>query len=872
MMRTLAIAIGAMYCVVGRAGADGVGALPPLPHSTDATAGSSAGAHIPRIRDAVEAGVQQRQLAGELERDLQLAAEAELMMHGKGSHFARTPAESRRSLQTSCPGCHCVAMHVGACDEISINHNYGSDCISDARCAYNDHGTNATCTVSQVIASACSTITDQTECDNHASCTYDSATTDCTTTTSASTCAAAAASGNDVCVAAGDCEYDSGTSDDVCEAVDAAACSAQSDNGEAACLAAGDCVYNMNEDYRITDRTDGSEWDVQLAAKLAGLSMEPSANCNDEMAENTGDEGPCTYDCENLKAQYFTDIADPAQTTRCFVYDVGSGSWPAELIQMIQTSKAWDPNDPTSTTTVADNTIYIPLDESWIIQGVSETITTQHGLVGGLPPVLPARISSGSRDAISRANVVLRGFRITSQTAPLDAAGSWYTFSSANINNDPAMRLGGAISYEGHGSRLLFERMVIDHSIGTSGGGIFVYGHFQQQPDDELLRTRIETVNCLFWANQARWMGGDMRVLDVWPVDWRVEGSTFYDSWSFLFHTLALSQNANAMNADHAIGVHDGGTLKGTPGEDSTVVFKDCLMDGTGLESSNTLMPGWGGIGIDLVFASGGWERVELDPIFQISRENVIVQNYECEFHNGFLIQNYLQGAAGLRYNSHVSNCDFLNNKGRSTTNQNTQGGITGLFDWLTVEHSRFESGGFMDMATQTGGEGGALRFEALETVTVRYSTFTENKAALGGAIAVSGPGAMNVLLCTFIDNEASRSGGAIEYKFLGALEVVSSVFFRNAVHNDAPPALDVTVRVCKFQINRLDPVQSTFPDALVAFRHVQTQVLLGPQAHSRVTAASLRSCGILFLTVTLVRRTICLQPVTAPSITFLTW
>jgi hypothetical protein len=687
----------------------------------------------------------------------------------RGEHVPKMPSTSvaarsaasagRRRLQRTadtCAGCTCIPAHYT--DECAA-HTAPTDCANDGRCSLNDKGTGPTCALTHATVDACAAIEDQAQCDLETGCTYDTAGSACGATTAAATCTAEASNGESACTSAGDCTYDDGTSDDVCEPA---------------------CTYVANEDARITDRTDGSEWDTELAAKITGLPMAPSATCTDQMAENTGASAACTYDCASLIVEYFPSTT---QTTRCFVYDTASGSWPTELTDMIQTSKPYDPSD--STVTVADNTIYVPVDESWIIQGTSSP--------SGLPPVLDARIASGSRDSISRAGLILRGFRITGQTGPLDSKGSWYTFSNANIGNDPTMRLGGAVSYEGHGTRLLFERMVIDHSVANSGGGIFVYGHFQQNPN--LLRTQIDVLDCLFWGNQARWMGGDMRLLDIWPMDATIEGSNFYDSWAFLFHTVAMSQNANAMNADHAVGVHTGAVLTGTPGHDSSLIFRDCLMDGTDMDLDNALVPGWAGIGIDIIFASGGWERTADGPILQIVRENVVTQNYLCEYHNGFLFQNYLQGAAGMLFNGTISSSDWWDNKGRSAGNQNTQGGVTALLDWLLIENSRFRNGGFV-ADTQTGGEGGAVRFEAVEKVTIRHSSFDNNWAALGGAIAASGPATMEIHSCSFTGNKASRSGGAIEYKFLGGLDVISSVFTRNVVDTLVPPTQDITVRV----------------------------------------------------------------------------
>eukprot|EP01046_Picozoa_sp_COSAG06_P092293 COSAG06_NODE_38530_length_422_cov_1.250774_1_plen_85_part_10 len=59
----------------------------------------------------------------------------------------------------------------------------------------------------------------------------------------------------------------------------------------------------------------------------------------------------------------------------------------------------------------------------------------------------------------------------------------------------------------------------------------------------------------------------------------------------------------------------------------------------------------------------------------------------------------------------------------------------------------------------------------------------------------------MDIRSCSFTGNKATRSGGAIEYKFLGPLDLVSSVFIRNIVDTTTPPPQDVTIRVCKWTI-----------------------------------------------------------------------
>ena len=757
-----------------------------------------------------------------------------------GGQIVRPPASTattRRRLQArtadACAGCSCTAVAedvdacaattatcattvVSTCAAASANQ---AACEAAGACTFTpgddaaSPATVDTCSTTVVSASAeaaadpaacaaagaCTFTTAQSACESEAGrCVFNQGTgPTCTTidatVTPESTCTTEAANGAAACAGAGSCLYDDGTSDDVCEPADLATCTARSADGETVCTSAGACTFIANEDHRITERTDGSEWNTDLATKLAvssgthpnGLPMAPSSTCNDGMASNNGSPNPCTYDCLDLEEAYFPGTV---QTVRCFVYDRVTG-WPADLLGRIQTTKLWDPHDPSSTMTVADNTIYVPASESWIIQGVSDT--------GALPPVLPARLASGSRDEISRANIILRSFRITGQTAPLDAKDSWYTFSNANIGNDPAMRNGGAVSYEGHGSRLLFERMVIDHNVGTSGGGIFIYGHFQRNPN--LLVTQVDMVDCLFWANQGRWVGGDGRLVDIWPLEWTMDGCHFLDSWCFIVPTMSLSQYANQMDAGMDGGPVLGPSAAPTLTGPSNVVMRNCLQDGTDGNSHDALIPGWRGFIVNLpAWATGGWQRVATGsntPIMHVLLENVVTQNYDNEYFGGVAVHNYMQGAAGMQFKCTVVHCDFFDNKNHATDNQHTQGGITAFLDWLEVANSRFERGGFVSDA-QIAGQGGAILAESHQMVSIRHSSFIRNWAAIGGAVAVAGSTAAEFHSCTFIDNKGSFSGGAIDYKAAGIMSVQDSLFLRNVVHTTTPPLQDKTVRL----------------------------------------------------------------------------
>ena len=82
------------------------------------------------------------------------------------------------------------------------------------------------------------------------------------------------------------------------------------------------------------------------------------------------------------------------------------------------------------------NTIEIPINENWIVQGSVDSAT-------GLPSSLDGRLSSGTPVVLSQANIVLRDVRFTSQVAPVDAHSEW----RYNDWEPPPKGLGGAFHY-----------------------------------------------------------------------------------------------------------------------------------------------------------------------------------------------------------------------------------------------------------------------------------------------------------------------------------------------------------------------------------------------------------------------------------------
>ncbi len=184
---------------------------------------------------------------------------------------------------------------------------------------------------------------------------------------------------------------------------------------------------------------------------------------------------------------------------------------------------------------VPDNTIDIPVSESWIIQGTE---------VDGVPAVLPARLKSGYAypypGRLSNANLVIRYVRFSAQRATLDRYEQERTHSIA-----PPARLGGALDYTGGwGATIMIEHCVFDHLHATSGGALFIDGQMdewarqapqrtKEQIDGELTLTLIIS-NTLFWECEAVWAGAAARLVDVYPLNLTMIDNQFLDNYAIV--------------------------------------------------------------------------------------------------------------------------------------------------------------------------------------------------------------------------------------------------------------------------------------------------------------------------------------------------
>ena len=75
-------------------------------------------------------------------------------------------------------------------------------------------------------------------------------------------------------------------------------------------------------------------------SSLIAVLGPPDSTCSDPLATNAGQPTPCIYDCADLQREYFP--APQSQTTRCFLFDPVTETWPeaggqgAELLSMRQ--------------------------------------------------------------------------------------------------------------------------------------------------------------------------------------------------------------------------------------------------------------------------------------------------------------------------------------------------------------------------------------------------------------------------------------------------------------------------------------------------------------------------------------------------------
>jgi hypothetical protein len=433
----------------------------------------------------------------------------------------------------------------------------------------------------------------------------------------------------------------------------------------------------------------------------------PIAWCDDPLAANVGEGGRCTYDCEMLQDLYF-----PAEESRCFRYDAANGGWPAALLVRKQ---VWSDND---------NTIVVPNDENWIIQGTLGP--------DGVPVQLDARISSGTAVDFSEASIVVRHVRFSGQIAPLDPHVAARDYSQSALSSPyfsgGETRLGGAFSYEGgglnpevHTPKLVFEHVVFDRNHAITAAAVWIAGRIHTMSSLELV-----VDGCLLFRNTAVYTSSGFSVYNIMPGVHLMNNTEFVGGSAYALPAPVLFQVI-----DSKVGVE---------GRRNTYMVTNSHVDGGGVPRSYSIS----GIVVatnNAVFADGSiyeaiFERVTVVDIDSLQLASPL-----------FCGGNGLVKTHCLIRDCHVARVVGIKSDLESDKIYSDWHSIAiSIWNPSTIEISRLtleDSGSFADGSRGTGAltffdEGDVTGYPPSTEWHVVDSIFLNNQAARGGAIGVN--------------------------------------------------------------------------------------------------------------------------------------
>ena len=437
---------------------------------------------------------------------------------------------------------------------------------------------------------------------------------------------------------------------------------------------------------------------------------------------------------------------------------------------------------------VDDATIYIPVDENWIIQGVNSN---------DLPVLLDARLSSGYRqrpepgvfptsttqpnDAayLSHANIVIRSVRISGQTATLDKFYTARTMSTRTIGDDPACRLGGAFFYEGFGSELIFDRSVFDHNLATGGGALMVDGRWEEQRRDTTERdvaprpTTVKIFNCFFYENAATWMGGALRHNDIFPFVLNITDSVMADNQGFIGNTF-------------------GGAIYNLVPDCSE---PECTVDGSSrMESHRVHHEGYRHANLvsenTITIFSG--VKATAGSGYTFLQNNCTTAGQTSWALSAWMVFDPNDNPDGTLVDTQVLQDGVIKDCA-------TYGGVFGVVgfqsDIFQADRMKFEN----NVGEQASSQAGAVRIIATMSSSMSHVQFIGNRAGLGGAVLLGGSASHQITSSVFDGNIAQIQGGAITFQVAAALNLLieSSVFVANLVQLTGDNAFsDVTFRI----------------------------------------------------------------------------
>eukprot|EP01045_Picozoa_sp_COSAG04_P007883 COSAG04_NODE_422_length_14618_cov_11.903712_11_plen_1388_part_01 len=434
------------------------------------------------------------------------------------------------------------------------------------------------------------------------------------------------------------------------------------------------------------------------------------------------------------------------------------------------------------------NTITIPNNENWIVQGIVDPVS-------GLPSSLDGRFKSGSAVDRSHANIVLRHLRISGQVAPLDVnpigRSGWSAGQTAGF--------GGAFEYDGGSAdpanlvKLVFVEVVFDHNAAACGAAVSIDGRAAMpslDPATQIWESGIAlTVSaCTFFRNFASFMAGALFVNDAWPLVAIVDNSDF------------LHNDAVLWRHDYFWwGTHSGPTLRSgvasvrrmgnhyDGGFTSAGLFNYCCATGTFLDGTSPDEP-------DATWSASYEGCSTIDDASWWCSLAVLLQLWPA------LPDKLLRAEFSLVESSIADSVTVATGHvvdGAYMVAHLAQGSYL-------IERCRFErSGNFDQNAVGAAGivvsppPGGAI----VPSWEFSSSEWIGNAGGMAPAILMEyGNFYARVLRCVFRENVAYQSGGAIMVlgPALSALLVEESVFDSNAVRkpSTAASSVDVTLRL----------------------------------------------------------------------------
>lgn len=511
--------------------------------------------------------------------------------------------------------------------------------------------------------------------------------------------------------------------------------------------------------------------DIYVQIDTAATSSSPNDSVHFRIEEFTGRHGPWWINSTIAELgtlhKFYTCMYDSKFT-----------------IQLVSTSSSWTGN-VSVVGWLTDNTITIPKDEKWIVQGYS---------TNGVAVTLDARLASGSPADRSNASLVLRHVRLSGQHGTLDRWDDQRAFS--RVANS---RMGCAFYYEGgFGSSLLFDHVIFDHNGGASCSGSAMmiagraeensgwtptrYGVNQRQNPPSWNCSRqgcgleLQIDSCLFWQNAGTY--STIRTININPLQMVVQNSAFRDNRALVGSAMLVTWYPGMFNKT---GVHNVTIRKSTfqrteqctdANKHNPFVSPEWFCDG------RSIAP------VGFYAFPGGTSRP--DHLILLNFDEISAEGYQENFYNFMLISAFNTEEAPVTLM--LSNSNFSNMIGMGLANeyQNV---------WLDIKSPKSRSyylkNRWHNNTVKPGTEsrstavGAALYVLQTGMVTVKSNEFVGNIASSGGAIGFNSQGRLELISCLFYSNVAYVRGGAVLFSgspTSSGLLVQESIFANNVI------------------------------------------------------------------------------------------